>query len=157
MIEWISRAWMKVKVGVHKGLNRSLYKQGVIIYGIPKLVHRDKIIIGNNSTINDGVYLYGRGGIVIEEGVSLSYNVSLISSGYRTSDWMKNKKQKHHESNSIKIERDCWIGANTTILKGVTIAEGCIVGAGSVVTKNLTEPNALYAGNPARYIKSLNQ
>lgn len=155
MIEWISRAWMKVRVSVHKSLNRTLYKQGVIVYGIPKLVHRDKITIGKNSTINENVYLYGRGGIVIEDGVSLSYNVSLISSGYRTSDWMENKKHKHHESDPIKIERDCWIGANTTVLKGITIAEGSIVGAGSVVTKNLTEPNALYAGNPARYIKSL--
>ncbi|MBR1536811.1 MAG: hypothetical protein IJ630_07725 [Treponema sp.] len=45
-----------------------------------------------------------------------------------------------------------WIGANVTILDGVTVASGCVLAAGSVVTKS-TEPNGVYAGVPARRIK----
>ena len=37
----------------------------------------------------------------------------------------------------IIIEDDVWIGANVTLLKGVTVSEGCIIGAGSVVTKTM--------------------
>lgn len=46
-----------------------------------------------------------------------------------------------------------WIGANVTILKGVTIGERTIVGAGSVVTRDLP-PDAIAVGIPARVIKS---
>ena len=155
MIEWINRAWVKVKVRTHKLFNYSLYRKEVIIYGVPKLVNRDRIVIGNKSTINENVFLYGRGGITLGEGVSLSYGVSVISSGYSTDNWEINKAQKHHESLPIVIGNYSWIGANATILKDVTIAEGCIIGAGSVVTHDLLTPNALYAGNPARFIKKL--
>ncbi|ARV28009.1 DapH/DapD/GlmU-related protein, partial [Vibrio anguillarum] len=44
------------------------------------------------------------------------------------------------------------IGANTTILPGVTIGEGALVGAGSVVTKDV-KPFTIVAGNPAREIE----
>lgn len=54
----------------------------------------------------------------------------------------------------VAIERGCWIGMGSCILPGVTIAEGCVIAAGSVVVRS-TEPNGLYAGNPARRIKDL--
>ena len=55
---------------------------------------------------------------------------------------------------SIKIDEGCWLGANVTVLPGVTIGKGCIVGAGSLVNKSLEE-NYMYAGVPARKIKYL--
>jgi maltose O-acetyltransferase len=57
-------------------------------------------------------------------------------------------------SKPITVGNGCWIGAGAVILPGVTIGDGCIIGAGSVVTKNC-EPNAAYAGNPAKIIKRL--
>ncbi|GAX34321.1 acyltransferase [Nodularia sp. NIES-3585] len=45
-----------------------------------------------------------------------------------------------------------WIGANVTILKGVTIGNDAVVGAGSVVTKDIPE-KAIAVGNPAKVIK----
>lgn len=56
---------------------------------------------------------------------------------------------------SVIVEDGVWIGANATILPGVTIAEGCIIGAGALVNKS-TEPNGLYVGVPAKRIKDLN-
>jgi maltose O-acetyltransferase len=47
-----------------------------------------------------------------------------------------------------------WIGGRSMILPGVTIANGCVIAAGSVVTAD-TEPDGLYAGNPARRVKDL--
>jgi virginiamycin A acetyltransferase len=52
----------------------------------------------------------------------------------------------------IIIENDVWIGAKSTIMSGVRIANGSIVGAGSVVTKDVP-PYAIVAGNPARLVK----
>lgn len=54
----------------------------------------------------------------------------------------------------VRIEDGAWIGANCTILPGVTIGRDCMVGAGSVVTRN-TDPLCIYAGNPCRKIKEL--
>jgi acetyltransferase-like isoleucine patch superfamily enzyme len=53
----------------------------------------------------------------------------------------------------VVIENNVWLGAGVVVLKGVTIGEGAVVGAGSVVTKNVPA-NTVFAGNPARLIKS---
>ncbi|MDD4357574.1 MAG: acyltransferase [Smithellaceae bacterium] len=52
----------------------------------------------------------------------------------------------------IIIEDDVWIGANVTLLKGVTVSEGCIIGAGSVVTKTMP-PYSICFGVPCRPVK----
>ena len=54
----------------------------------------------------------------------------------------------------VRIRRNVWVGANVTILPGVTIGENAVIGAGSVVTKDVPD-NAVVAGNPARLIRYL--
>jgi len=54
----------------------------------------------------------------------------------------------------VVIEDEVWIGANVTILPGVTIGRSSIIGAGSVVTDDV-QPFSVYAGVPARKIRSL--
>jgi acetyltransferase-like isoleucine patch superfamily enzyme len=53
----------------------------------------------------------------------------------------------------IEIESDSWLGANVTLLPGVTIGQGCIVGAGSVVNKSLP-PYTICVGVPCKPIKT---
>lgn len=52
----------------------------------------------------------------------------------------------------VVIEDGCWIGANVTILKGVTIGRGSVVAAGAVVTKSCP-PYSIIGGVPAKVIK----
>lgn len=52
---------------------------------------------------------------------------------------------------------DCFIGMGTIILPGVTIPHHCIIGAGSVVTKSFSEPYSVIAGNPAKYLCSVEE
>jgi acetyltransferase-like isoleucine patch superfamily enzyme len=60
---------------------------------------------------------------------------------------------KHAESKPIYIGRNCWIGSNSIILPGVTLADNTVVGAGSVVTKSFLDGHCVIAGNPAKEIK----
>ena len=55
----------------------------------------------------------------------------------------------------IDIGENCFIGARSVIMPGVTIGDNCIVGAGSVVTKSIP-PNTVVAGNPAKPITYIN-
>lgn len=55
----------------------------------------------------------------------------------------------------VIIGNNVWIGANVTILPGITIGNNAVIGAGSVVTKNVPE-NTVVAGNPAKIIREIN-
>lgn len=55
----------------------------------------------------------------------------------------------------VTIHDNVWIAANVVVLPGVTIGEGAVVGAGSVVSKDVA-PGTLVAGNPARFIRYVN-
>jgi acetyltransferase-like isoleucine patch superfamily enzyme len=55
-------------------------------------------------------------------------------------------------SQGITIEDDVWVGANATILKGVTIGRGAVIAAAAVVTKHVP-PFSIVAGTPARVVR----
>lgn len=54
----------------------------------------------------------------------------------------------------IHIGKNVWIGANATVLHGVTIGDGAVVAAGAVATKDV-EPNTIVGGVPAKLIKRI--
>lgn len=55
---------------------------------------------------------------------------------------------------SIEIGDHCWVGMHAKILKNTKIPDNSIVGMGSIVTKKFDTPNSVYAGNPAKLIKT---
>ncbi len=54
----------------------------------------------------------------------------------------------------ITIEDDVWIGANATVLPGITLHRGCVIGAGAVVTKDVAAYEVV-AGVPAKHMKTI--
>ena len=54
----------------------------------------------------------------------------------------------------INVGNNVFIGFNSTILPGVTIADNCVIAAGSVVTKSISS-SGVYGGNPAKHISSI--
>ena len=54
----------------------------------------------------------------------------------------------------VTIGVGTWVGARVTVLPGISIGDGCVIAAGAVVTRDC-EPNAVYAGVPARRVREL--
>lgn len=130
--------------------------ENLSLYGKVDVVHNSRIVIGNDVCLNEKVYLNGESGIIIGNNVTLSYGVKVISTGYIIEDFIYNHKRNHFNDKTIIIGDNCWIGAASIILPGVHISgKNVIVGAGSVVTKDITESNVVYAGNPAKKIKDI--
>ena len=108
------------------------------------LIEND-VIIGNNVTIKSGVQVWD--GIEIEDNVFIGSNVAF------TNDMYPKSRNKDWKMQRTKVCQGASIGANVTILPGITIGENALIGAGSVVTKNIPA-NTVWVGNPARFIKN---
>lgn len=67
---------------------------------------------------------------------------------------LSNRSNDNYECFPVKIGDDVFIGAGVKVMKGVTIGDGAIIGSGSVVVKDV-EPNTIYAGVPAKFIKAI--
>ena len=80
-------------------------------------------------TVKNGVYLYD--GITIEDDVFIGPNATFCNDRYPKS------KNKDFKLESIVIKKGASIGANATILPGVTIGENALVGAGAIITKDV--------------------
>ncbi|AXX90518.1 WxcM-like sugar acyltransferase [Arcobacter suis CECT 7833] len=105
------------------------------------LIEND-VIIGNNVTIKSGVQIWD--GIFLEDNVFIGPNVTF------TNDFLPRSKQYPNSFLKTTIKRSASIGANSTIVCGITINEYAMIGAGSVVTKDVGNQELWY-GNPAKH------
>jgi acetyltransferase-like isoleucine patch superfamily enzyme len=110
-----------------------------------------KIKIGSNSFVGHNNHILG--GVIIGDYFMSGPNVCIVGGnhGIRNINTPM-AKQSIMKPKGIEIGNDVWIGANSTVIDGVTIADHCVIGAGSVLTKNTIEWG-MYAGNPAKLIK----
>lgn len=106
------------------------------------------IEIGTHTHFAPGCVLYAGKGLYVGPhcGIAAHTVFATVAHDHRIPD---KKIVQTFRSEPIRLEGDIWIGANATIIGGVTIAERCVIGAGAVVTRD-TEPNGVYLGVPAR-------
>lgn len=109
------------------------------------LIEND-VVIGNDVTVKSGVYIWD--GTTIEDRVFIGPCVAF------TNDKMPRSKVYPSQFSKILIKQNASIGANATLLPGVTIGQFAMVGAGSVVTRDVPD-YALVVGNPARVVRFL--
>ena len=102
------------------------------------LVCRTGIVIGNNVRIGGNTVIYDT-------------DFHSLRADIRTAPV---EDPAYTRNAPVRIEDNAFIGAHTTILKGVTIGRNAIVGAGSVVSKSVPA-NQIWAGNPAKFIKEI--
>lgn len=120
------------------------------------------IRIGNNVGIS-GATIYARKGITIGDNTAIGGNCKILDNDFHPIDW-ETRNQYLLDPNGgdadvvpareIWIGKNCFIGCNSIILKGVILGDGCVVGAGSVVTGKF-EAGSIIAGNPAKVIKRI--
>ena len=114
-------------------------------------------MIGANTFINNNFSLCAeKSNIIIGARCMIGPKFMAMSSDGHGLSIKKRNGIENIKSADIVIGDDCFIGANVTILKGVQLGSGCVVGAGSIVTQSFA-PNSLIAGNPAKFIKAINQ
>lgn len=106
--------------------------------------------IGKNVFINFDCTFLTLGGITIEDDVLIGPKVSLITENHP----LDPQNRKGLIGKPILIKKNAWIGANATILPGVTIGKNSIVAAGAVVSKDVTD-NVVVGGIPAKFIKNI--
>jgi len=106
--------------------------------------------IGKKVFINFDCTFLDLGGITIEDNVMLAPKVSLLSEGHPISA----KERQTLTTGKIHIKKNVWIGANATILAGVTIGENSVVAAGAIVSKDVPD-NTIVGGIPAKIIKTI--
>jgi acetyltransferase-like isoleucine patch superfamily enzyme/dTDP-4-dehydrorhamnose 3,5-epimerase-like enzyme len=101
------------------------------------------VIIGDRVTIKCGVQLWD--GVEIEDDVFIGPNVTF------TNDKFPRSKVYPEHFARTTIAKGASIGANATILPGITVGKKAMIGAGAVVTRSVP-PNAIVVGNPAKII-----
>lgn len=133
---WINS---QIREDAYIGENCIIGKDTYIDYGVK---------IGSNSKIQNGVSVYH--GVTIEEDVFLGPNCTL------TNDKVPRAFNDEWTVSQTLIKKGASIGANATVICGVTIGEYAIVAAGSVVTKDV-EAYSLVMGNPAKHYCYVNK
>lgn len=105
---------------------------------------------GKNVFLNTGCMFQDRGGIILEDNVQIGPNTVLCTLNHGIAP-----HQRHITyPQPIHLKKNVWIGANVTLLPGVTVGENAIIAAGAVVTKDVPA-NTLVAGVPAKIIKNI--
>lgn len=99
------------------------------------------VVVGDRVTIKCGVQLWN--GVTLEDDVFVGPNATF------TNDPFPRSKQYPEQFARTLVRRGASIGANATILPGITIGINAMIGAGAVITTDVP-PNAIVMGNPAR-------
>lgn len=109
--------------------------------------------IGNECHIGKAVFIDLKAPVTIEDSVTISMGTSIITHLDVGNSLLAGEKYPLQKDQVI-FKRGCYIGANATILHGVTIGENSMVGAGAVVVADVPSFSVV-GGVPARIIKKL--
>lgn len=127
---------------------------GGIMFGVKIVGDYNNIVLHKNCDINDGCFLLAKAKIEVGDNSALAYGVSIITSADPNHDYNPLAKLYPPLTAPVVIGNNCWVGANSTILPGVTIGDFSVIAAGSVVTKDVPS-GVMVAGVPATIKKQL--
>ncbi len=110
------------------------------------VVIENEVTVGDNVTVKSGVQLWD--GVTLEDNVFIGPNVTF------TNDLFPRSKNPDWKLSKTVVKKGASIGANATIICGVTIGENAMIGAGSVVTKDVPA-GEVWIGNPAKFLRKI--
>ena len=106
--------------------------------------------VGAGTFINAGCRFQDQGGIYIGERALIGHNAVIATLNHN----MDPARRANLLPAPVHIGDDAWLGANVTVLPGVTIGNGAVVAAGAVVSRDVEE-NTVVGGVPARLLRRL--
>ena len=114
-----------------------------------KHCHFGKFVYANfNLTLVDDTHIY------VGDYTMFGPNVVVSSAGHPILPELRDKGFQYNST--VRIGRNCWIGAGALIMPGVTIGDNTVIGAGSVVTRDIPSGVVAY-GNPCRVIREIGE
>lgn len=142
-----------LELGDHASIGRGNWISGFPLGHPRHFVHQparhNDLIIGRHAHMTNRHLLDCTGGIVIGPFTTLAgFHTQILT---HSIDLAANRQS----SSSVTIGAYCFIGTNCVLLAGATLPDRSVLGAKSLLNKAYTEPNHLYAGVPARPVKSL--
>ena len=178
----LDRQIFKTLVNIYFEVKRQLYQfrypnltlaKGVKLKGPLKISGSVKVKIDSDTRIRKRLKIFGSGEVTVGKNVSLNgcligcqrsvsiaddcliSNCYLIDTDYHNLEpHLRHAPPGPKVTAPIVIERNVWIGANATVMKGVRVGENSVIGLGSVVRKSIP-PNVVVIGNPQQIVKSL--
>lgn len=112
-----------------------------------------KVTIGDNTFLGDAARIWALDHVAIGDDVMLGPDVYIMTGYHRINVIGRTIRESGPDDRQpVIIEDDVWIGARSTILKGVRIGQGSVIGTGSVVGKNIP-PYVVAVGNPCRVLR----
>lgn len=110
------------------------------------------ITLGEGCYVNMNCNFIDDGLIEIGDRVMFGPGVTIATVGHPINPQLR----EYMYTDSVKIGKNCWIGANVTICPGVTIGDNSVIGAGSVVLQDIPE-NSVAGGNPCRVLRPISE
>jgi acetyltransferase-like isoleucine patch superfamily enzyme len=121
-------------------------------------IRNGRIRIGDNSGCSATVFS-SRNSIAVGQNVKIGGNVRIYDHDFHSVNYLDRRDSERdfsqEKSAPVVIGNDVFIGANSIILKGVTVGDRSVIGAGSVVSLKEIPADSLVVGNPARIVRSL--
>ena len=121
------------------------------IHGGTYVSDPSRLVVGRDCFVNRNCYLDLGGSIVLGDNVVVGHGTSLITSHHEIGPSTR-RAAKAPGARSIRIEDGAWLGANVSVLPGVTIGRGAVIGTGSVVTRDIPA-NVVAVGAPAGVVR----
>lgn len=112
-------------------------------------VHFGNHVYANfNLTAVDDTHIY------VGDHTMIGPNVTLASAGHPV--WPELREKGCQFNMPIHIGKNCWLGAGTVVVPGVSIGDNTVIGAGSIVTKDIPA-NVVAVGNPCRVMREIGE
>jgi len=109
-----------------------------------------KVIIGNHVFFNNFCSINAMLSVTIDDDCIFGENVKIYDHNHCYQDRSQSISKQGFSTAAIQIGRNCWIGSQVTILKGVTIGDNSIIGAGVVVYQDVPENSIILSNGEIR-------
>jgi maltose O-acetyltransferase len=146
LLNWFERQ----RVRYYRGQMKSVGQRVVIQPGL-RISRPANVSIGDDVNIHVNCVMQAQAPIEIGAYTLIAANCTIVTANHVLEE--RGTAALHTiERKPVKIGSDCWLGANVTVLPGVTIGNGAVIGAGSVVSRDIPE-NMICMGSPAKPVK----